>query len=69
MLLLNYIALVGIWFAIPSVSLLIHRDERWPIAVICLGIIIVFLFMAYILQWEVMFPRSAAAKVKEDVAL
>lgn len=27
-LLLTYISLIGIWFAIPSVTLLINRDKR-----------------------------------------
>jgi hypothetical protein len=61
-LLINYIALIGIWFAIPSVSLLLHRDERWPIAAVCLGIVVVALIIAYILQWKVLFPPPAAIK-------
>lgn len=65
MLLLNYLALIGIWFAIPSVTLLINRDERWPIALVCLGLVVVFLFISYILQWRVLFPPSAALKEKE----
>ena len=59
-LLLTYLSLIGIWFAIPSVTLLINRDKRWPIAILMLSIVIVFLFICYILQWEVLFPRSAS---------
>jgi len=59
-LLLTYISLIGIWFAIPSVTLLINRDKRWPIAISILFIVIVFLIVCYILQWEVLFPRSAS---------
>jgi hypothetical protein len=59
-LLLTYLSLIGIWFAIPSVTLLINRDKRWPIAVSILCVIIVFLLCCYILQWEVLFPRSAS---------
>jgi hypothetical protein len=59
-LLLTYLSLIGIWFAIPSVTLLMNRDKRWPIAILMLSIVIVFLFICYILQWEVLFPRSAS---------
>lgn len=59
-LLLTYISLIGIWFAIPSVTLLINKDKRWPIAISILFIVIVFLIVCYILQWEVLFPRSAS---------
>lgn len=59
-LLLTYISLIGIWFAIPSVTLLINKDKRWPIAISILFIVVVFLIICYILQWEVLFPRSAS---------
>lgn len=65
-LLLTYISLIGIWFAIPSVTLLINRDKRWPIAISILFIIIVFLIVCYILQWEVLFPRSASEIDKDS---
>lgn len=65
MLLLNYLALIGIWFAIPSVTLLINRDERWPIALVILGLVVIFLIISYILKWKVLFPPSAA----EDTTL
>ena len=32
-LLISYLSLLGVWFAIPSVSLLLNRDDRWPKAV------------------------------------
>ena len=57
-LLINYLSLIGIWFAIPSVSLLLARDNRWPYAIsILLGIIII-MFIAYIFNWKVLFPQS-----------
>jgi len=59
-LLLTYLSLIGIWFAIPSVTLLINRDKRWPIAISILFIVIIFLIVCYILQWRVLFPRSAS---------
>ena len=58
-LLLTYLSLIGIWFAIPSVTLLINKDKRWPFAVLILSILIIFIFICYLLQWEVLFPRSA----------
>ena len=68
-LLINYIALLGIWFAIPSVSLLLHKDERWPIAATCLGILVVILVIAYILQWKVLFPAPAAIKNEDETVI
>ena len=59
MLLLTYLSLIGIWFAIPSLNLYINRDERWPKAILILFMITFFLFVAYLLQWEVLFPRTA----------
>ena len=58
-LLLTYLSLIGIWFAIPSVTLLINNDKRWQIAVLILSILVLFIFICYLLQWEVLFPRSA----------
>ena len=60
LLLLSYLSLIGIWFAIPSVSLMINRDKRWPYALGLLSICVIFLMIAYIAQWEALFPRSAS---------
>jgi len=62
-LLISYLSLIGIWFAIPSVSLLLNRDKRWPIAALILGCLVIMLFIAYFLQWKVLFPRSATETV------
>lgn len=59
MLLLTYLSLIGIWFAIPSLNLYINRDERWPKAMLILFMITFLLFVAYLLQWKVLFPRAA----------
>ncbi len=59
-LLLTYLSLIGIWFAIPSVSLLIDRDDRYPVALALLGCIVASLFLAYHYQWRPLFPKSAA---------
>jgi len=59
MLLINYIAIIGIWFAIPSVSLLLNNDNRWPYALVILIIIIILICIAYYKQWHVLFPRSS----------
>ena len=59
MLYIQYLSVLGIWFAIPSVTLLLTKDKRWPYAVILLAIIFVLLTIAYIMQWSVLFPRSA----------
>ncbi len=58
-LLISYLSLIGIWFAIPSVNLLLQKDKRWPIAATILTVMLVILFIAYYNQWEVLFPRSA----------
>ena len=60
LLLLSYLSLIGIWFAIPSVSLMINRDKRWPYALGLLSICVIFLMVSYFAQWEVLFPRSAS---------
>ena len=62
-LLISYLSLIGIWFAIPSVNLLLNRDRRWPYAVGILGTLVLLLTIAYIKQWEVLFPRSATEEV------
>jgi|TARA_B100001094_G_scaffold333313_1_gene410600 hypothetical protein len=58
-LLISYLSLLGVWFAIPSVSLLLNRDDRWPKAVSGLGILVIALIIAYIWQWNVLFPKTA----------
>jgi hypothetical protein len=58
-LLINYLSLLGIWFAIPSVNLLLNRDRRWPIAIGVLGVMMLLLIIAYVVQWNVLFPKSA----------
>ena len=58
-LLINYLSLLGIWFAIPSVNLLLSRDKRWPIAVAILGFFMLLLIIAYVVQWDILFPKSA----------
>ena len=59
MLLLTYLSLIGIWFAIPSLNLYVNRDERWPKAMLILFMLTFLLFAAYLLQWKVLFPRAA----------
>lgn len=58
-LLISYLSLIGIWFAIPSVNLLLNRDKRWPVAAALLTALVLTLLVAYFTQWEVLFPRSA----------
>ena len=58
-LLLQYFSLIGIWFAIPSVSLLLQKDSRWPVAIILLTTIMFFFWLAYILDWHVLFPKTS----------
>ena len=59
MLLISYLSLIGIWFAIPSITLFINRDDRWPKAVILLLMITLMLLIAYLVQWPILFPRAA----------
>ena len=63
-LLLTYLSVVGIWFAIPSVSLLLKRDERYPIVISILAFVVFLLIVAYVAQWEFLFPPSAALHEK-----
>ena len=58
-LLIGYLSLIGIWFAIPSLNLVINRDKRWPYALVALCFVVIILLIAYLVQWEVLFPRSA----------
>lgn len=62
-LLISYLSLLGIWFAIPSITLLINRDNRWPIAAGVLSTLVITLLIAYFRQWKVLFPRSATEQV------
>ena len=66
-LLISYLSLLGIWFAIPSITLLINRDERWPLAIGILGTLVLGLFLAYFFQWEVLFPRSATETTNPSI--
>ena len=58
-LLLQYFSLIGIWFAIPSVSLLIQKDSRWPIAILILSILMFCIWLAYILDYHLLFPKTS----------
>jgi len=66
MLFIQYLSVLGIWFAIPSVTLLLTRDKRWPYAVILLLITVSLLTIAYITQWGALFPRSAVELTDKD---
>lgn len=59
-LLLTYLSLIGIWFAIPSVSLMLRRDKRYHVAVFTLSLVTGSLLVAYKYRWRVLFPRSAS---------
>ena len=50
-LLLSYLSVIGVWFAIPSVSLLLKRDKRWPVALTLLLTIVGGLVSAYIFSF------------------
>ena len=65
-LLVAYLSCIGVWFAIPSVTLLLNRDTRWPIAVIILSCIVIFLVISYILKWKVLFPLPSEEQIYED---
>ena len=64
-LLINYISVIGIWFAIPTLNLLIIHDKRWIITIIILFVIVSLLIIAYLLQWEVLFPKTAAEQNRQ----
>lgn len=65
-LLLQYFSLIGIWFAIPSVSLLLQKDSRWPIAILILIIILFLFLLAYIFDWHVLFPKTSEQVLDEE---
>jgi len=62
-LLQSYLSLIGIWFALPSVTLVIIKDHRRYTALALLALVTSFLITAYILQWDVLFPRSSSLVV------
>ena len=62
-LLLSYLSVIGVWFAIPSVSLLLKRDKRWPIALMILSSIVFVLIVAYIFKWKVLFPTPTDEQI------
>ena len=62
-LLLSYLSVIGVWFAIPSVSLLLKRDKRWPVALMLLSSIVGILVIAYIFKWRVLFPVPTAEQI------
>ena len=62
-LLLSYLSVIGVWFAIPSVSLLLKRDKRWPVALTLLLTIVGGLVSAYIFRWRVLFPLPTAEQI------
>lgn len=66
-LLVAYLSCIGVWFAIPSVTLLLNRDTRWPIAVIILSFIVLFLVISYILQWKVLFPLTSEEQIDKNI--
>ena len=58
-LLISYLSLIGIWFAIPSITLLIQKDRRWPLYISLLGSVVLFLVLSYIFKWTFLFPPSS----------
>ena len=63
-LLISYISTIGIWFAIPIMGLAINRDKRAHFALFILILIIVMLFLAYFMQWKLLFPRTADEQIQ-----
>ena len=62
-LLLSYLSVIGVWFAIPSVSLLLKRDKRCPVALIILSSIDFVLIVAYIFKWKLLFPTPTDEQI------
>ena len=62
-LLLSYLSVIGVWFAIPSVTLLLKRDKRWPTALMLLTTIVMILIISYITKWHVLFPTPTAEQI------
>ena len=65
-LLISYLSLIGIWFAIPSITLLINKDRRWPLYISLLGGVVLFLVLSYIFKWRFLFPPSSTEIVNES---
>ena len=65
-LLISYLSLIGIWFAIPSITLLINKDRRWPLYISLLGGAVLFLVLSYIFKWQFLFPPSSTEIVNES---
>ena len=57
-LLISYLSLIGVWFAIPSVTLLLNKDDRWRISASILGSVVLLLIIAYMYNWHVLFPDT-----------
>lgn len=64
-LFLTYLSLIGVWIAIPSGTLLLQRDDRWVYAVGILAVLVTLLFIAYRMQWSVLFPRTATENIQD----
>ena len=62
-LFIMYLSLIGVWFAIPSGTLLLAKDNRWVYPVVILSILVILLFISYKLQWSVLFPRTASEAI------
>ena len=62
-LLLSYLSVIGVWFAIPSVSLLLKRDKRWPVALTLLLSIVFVLIIAYVTKWKMLFPTPTDEQI------
>ena len=57
-LLISYLSLIGVWFAIPSVTLLLNKDHRWKFSVGILGAVVLLLLIAYVSNWHILFPDT-----------
>jgi len=57
-LLISYLSLIGVWFAIPSVTLLLNKDHRWKFSASVLGAVVLLLIIAYIANWHILFPDT-----------
>ena len=59
-LLLSYLSTLGVWAAIPTFALVVKRDHRADHALKALAVAVAILILAYVNQWKLLFPRSAA---------